>query len=185
MIANPQPSKMTVEAYLEWESRQEKRYEYVNGEALAMADGSAAHDRVVLNLHTILKAHLSSHHCRVLMADVKLQISSLGFHFYPDVMVSCHERDRTASTVIQQPLLIVEVLTSDTEAYDRSRKFAHYRKLTSLREYVLVSAEQVSVECYRRRENHQWLYEPYGAGSAIALESIGFSCPIDVLYEKV
>ncbi len=140
---------------------------------------------IALNLYTLLRPHLRQRGCRAFVADVKVPIDSKGPYYYPDVIVSCDERDRSAIKLIQYPLLIVEVLSPGTEAYDRSEKFAQYRKLSTLQEYVLVESERVSVECYRRGEKRQWIYEPFVAGDTLTLESIDFSCPINFLYEDV
>jgi Uma2 family endonuclease len=185
MIAHSKHPKITVEDYLEWESHQEVRHEYVDGEVFAMTGGTIPHNLVSLNLYTLLRPHLRQGGCRAFVADVKVPISSKGPYYYPDVIVSCDERDRPAVKLIQYPMLIVEVLSPGTETYDPSEKFAQYRKLSTLQEYVLVESERVSVECYRRRENRQWIYEPFTTGDILTLESIDFSCPINLLYKDV
>jgi Uma2 family endonuclease len=184
MIAPPEPLKMTVEAYLDWESHQDLRHEYINGNVFAMTGGTIPHNDIALNLYTALRPHLRSRGCRINVADVKVQVTST-LYLYPDLMVSCDERDRNAIKAVQYPKLIVEVLSPGTETYDRKDKFALYRKLSTLEEYVLVDSESMSVECYQRSSDRRWIYEPYTADDTIALESIQFSCAIDLLYEGV
>jgi Uma2 family endonuclease len=184
MIATPEPQKMTVEAYLQWEAQQELRYEYVNGDIFAMTGGTIPHNDIALNLYTALRPHLRPRNCRVNVSDVKVQVTST-IYLYPDLMVSCDERDRNAVKAIQYPKLITEVLSPGTETYDRKNKFALYRKFSTLEEYVLIDSESISVECYRRSGNRRWIYEPYAAGDTITLESIEFSCAIELLYESV
>lgn len=184
MIATPQPHKMTVEAYLEWEPRQEQRHEYINGEVLAMTGGTIPHNDIALNLYTALRPHLRTRGCRVNVADVKVQVTSTLYR-YPDLVISCDERDKTALQSVQYPKLIVEVLSPGTAAQDRGDKFEEYRTIDTLQEYVLVDSTKVRVECYRRGEGRMWLYYPYTQGETITLGSIDFSCPIALLYEDV
>ena len=110
---------------------------------------------------------------------------SPSLYRYPDVGVSCDERDLSALQAIQFPKLIVEVLSPGTEAFDSGLKFKEYRSLPSLEEYRLISSTQIAVERYHHGEGRLWLYYPYQAGDVIALESIGLERPIDTLYENV
>lgn len=176
---------MTREEYLVWEPLQELRYEYWEGEAVAMTGGTIPHNDIALNLYRALYPYVRDRGCRVNVADVKVDVAETGRYFYPDLVVSCDARDRTAIQLLQFPTLIVEVLSPATEANDRGDKFKQYMTLPTLREYVMVDAESISVECYRRGEGRMWLYFPYAAGDVITLESLGFACPIEQLYEDV
>ncbi len=182
MIATPEPIKMSVEEYLDWEVRQELRYEYVNGDVLARTGGSIPHNDIALNFYTALRSHIRARNCRINVADVKVQVTS-SIYLYPDLVISCDERDRAAVKAISYPTLIVEVLSPGTETYDRKEKFALYRKFSSLDEYVLVDSESISVECYRRSGSRCWIYEPYTSSDTIALESIEFTCAIAPRYD--
>ena len=184
MIAASQPQQMTVEAYLEWEPRQELRYEFVNGDIFAMTGGTLPHNDIAINLLTVLRPHVRRQGCRINIADAKVNITP-SIYRYPDVVVSCDERDRTAINAIQHPKIIVEVLSAGTEAFDRGDKFKEYRTLPSLEEYILISSTQVNVEIYRRGEGRLWLYTAYQAGDVIKLESIGFEFAIAILYEDI
>jgi Uma2 family endonuclease len=125
------------------------------------------------------------------MADAKLGISEKGHFHYPDIMVTCDERDRRAIELIQYPCLVVEVLSPGTEAYNRGDKFKHYRRLKSLKEYVLISADKMNVECYRINERGKWKLTAYSVEKTeeiepeIYLNSVDFCCPIFLLYEDV
>ncbi len=186
MVTSPQPpQKMTIEEYLEWESQQEVRHEYVSGEVFAMTGGTIPHNDIALNLYTALRPHLRSRGCRINVSDVKVQVSPASPYYYPDVIVSCDSRDLNARKFIQYPKLIVEVLFPSTEAKDRGEKFTYYQTMPSLQEYVLIDSEKVAVECYRRGEGRMWLYYPYIAGDVISLSSIEFECPDKLLYEGV
>lgn len=175
---------MTVEAYLAWEPRQELRYEFVDGEVFAMAGGTIAHNDIAVNLLAALRPHLRKQGCRINIADAKVNVTKSRYR-YPDLVITCDERDKTALDAIQYPKLIVEVLSAGTEALDRGDKLKEYCKLPSLEEYVLVSSTQISVEIYRRAQGRFWLYTAYQPGDSIVLESVGFEFPINLLYEDI
>lgn len=133
MIASPQNlPKMTAAEYLEWEVKQELRYEYIDGEILAMTGGSIAYNDIALNFYSVLRPHLRERGCRVNVADVKVQIPTNNQYFYPDLVVTCHPEDLKARYFIQHPKMIVEVLSPNTESYDRTKKFKSYRQIPTL-----------------------------------------------------
>ncbi|MCT7955938.1 Uma2 family endonuclease [Laspinema palackyanum] len=196
MIANPNHNYMSPEEYLEWEEKQPLKYEYMNGkvfakneeinsENLALTGRTIAHNEIAVNLTTALKNHLRGKGFKVLMADSKLGVSESGPFHYPDVMVTCNEQDKLAKTVINFPCLIAEVLSPGTEGFDRGQKFQNYRQISTLREYLLVSANQKMVECFRLNEKGLWELSTYGEGDEIELTSIEFRVPIDLIYEDV
>ncbi|HAG82174.1 MAG TPA: hypothetical protein DCL61_13665 [Cyanobacteria bacterium UBA12227] len=186
MIANFQFSqKMTAEEYLEWEAKQEFRHEYVDGEIIAMTGGSLPHNDIALNFYTALRPHVRQRGCRVNVSDAKVQARKNSRYFYPDLVVSCDPDDLKSREFIQNPKVIVEVLSPSTANYDRTKKLKYYRQIPSLQEYVLVDSEEIGLEIYRRGEGKMWLYYQYEVGEAIALESIEFECLIDLLYEGV
>lgn len=192
MIAHPQFPLMTASEYLEWEAQQPIKYEYINGEVYAMTGGTLFHNEIALNLVTALKIHLRGKNCRVFMADAKLGISEKGPFHYPDIMVSCDPRDKNARQVIYHPCLIVEVLSPSTEAYDRGQKFKNYRCLDSLQEYILISSNQINVECYRLNERRKWELTTYSIeampieeSEPIILNSIDLQLPISLIYENI
>jgi Uma2 family endonuclease len=185
MIATPQPSQMSVEAYLDWEPQQEMRYEYINGEIYAMTGGTIPHNDIAINLLSTLLPQVRTQGCRLNMADVKLQIDASGVYYYPDLIVSCDPRDLNARKFIQFPKLIAEVLSPGTADKDRGDKFRDYQRIPTLQEYLLISSEKISAECYRRGEGRMWLYYPYSVGDEIALESLGYSIAIEQLYVGV
>lgn len=185
MIAIPDRNYMTSQEYLEWEERQDIKYEYVNGEVFAMTGGTIPHTTIALNLASALKSHLRGSGCRAYMADAKVGISEDGPFHYPDVVVSCDERDRQAIKFIQYPCLIVEVLSPSTEGYDRGGKFTHYRRIQTLREYVLIDAEKIGVECFRLNDRGLWELHPYEEGDEVHLTSVDFHFPMSLVYEDV
>ncbi|MEG4351872.1 Uma2 family endonuclease [Microcoleus sp. LAD1_D5] len=186
MISIPQaPQKMTVEEYLKWEAQQEIRHEYVNGEVFAMTGCTIPHNDLALNFYTALRPHLRSRGCRMNVSDVKLQVSFQSRYYYPDVIVSCDPQDMNSRTFIQNPKIIVEVLSPSTSAKDRDEKFTCYLKIPTLQEYILIDSQKIFVERYCRGEGRMWLYYSYTAGEIVTLSSIGFDLPIELLYEGV
>ncbi|MBD2483650.1 Uma2 family endonuclease [Planktothrix sp. FACHB-1365] len=186
MISEPQyPQKMTVEAYLEWEATQELRHEYVDGKILAMTGGSIPHNDIALNLYTALRPHLRQRGCRVNVSDVKVQTHQNSRYFYPDLVITCDPEDLKSRKFIQNPKVIVEVLSPSTASYDCTKKLKYYRQISSLQEYMLIDSESISVEVYHRGEGKMWYYYGYENGDVIALKSIEFECPMELLYEGI
>jgi Uma2 family endonuclease len=157
MIAQAQSSfpsqPMTVVEYLAWETEQPIKYEYVNyeyvyeyvnyeyvnGQVYAMAGGTLPHNDIAVNLTSALRAFLRGTGCKVRMADAKVRVSAAGPYFYPDLVVSCDDRDQRAIEAISYPKCIVEVLSPSTAAgFDRGDKFRYYRRISTLEEYLLL-----------------------------------------------
>ena len=129
MTAQFQIQRMTPEEYLAWEEQQPMKYEYLNGKVYGMTRETLPHNDIALNLASALKSHLQGKGCKVQTADTKVGASTNGAFFYPDVVVSCDPRDRESRNIIYYPCLIVEILSSTTEAFDRAQKFQHYRQI--------------------------------------------------------
>lgn len=174
----------TYDDYLEWEQRQPERHEYVRGEVFAMAGTTDRHNEISMNFTTLLRQHLRGTPCRAYMADVKVRVEAADCGFYPDVQVTCAESDRADRLVKRSPVLVVEVLSDSTAAYDLGDKFAAYQQLDSLREYVLVDQERIRVQIYRRRDG-QWWVDSIGPGGRLRLDSVELDCPVEALYEDL
>ncbi|NES76089.1 MULTISPECIES: Uma2 family endonuclease [Okeania] len=186
MIAQPENhQKTTAEEYLEWEAKQEFRHEYVDGEILAMTGASLPHVDIALSFYRALYPHLRQRGCRVYVSDAKVQDAKNNRYFYPDLVISCNADDLKSRTFLQNPSVIIEVLSPSTRGYDRDDKFKYYRQFSSLQEYVLVDSESIYVEIYQRGEGRMWLYSAYIEGEDFTLSSIEFNCAVDVLYEDV
>lgn len=184
----PQPKiPFGPEDYLAWEHEQPLRHEYVEGEVFAMSGASDAHGTAALNLAATLRASLRGSPCKTFIADMKVHVEAANSFFYPDILVTCDPRDRTpeASHVKRHPLLIVEVLSPSTEAYDRGNKFAAYRRLASLQEYVLVSLDERRIEVFRRDATGHWVLYPFALDEELELSSIAFRCPVAEVFEGV
>jgi Uma2 family endonuclease len=151
-----------------------------------MVGAKKPHVVIAGNLVTLFNNHLEDSPCLVLSSDIKVRLEEADCYYYPDVAVTCDERDTNSTDdFILYPCLIIEVLSSSTAAFDRGEKFADYQTSPSLREYVLINQSEMSVECFRISESEGWVSQIYGIGDEVYLDSIGFRCDIAAIYRKV
>ena len=176
-------SRMTYAEYLELERTSEVKHEYLRGEVFAMAGGTPEHARLAANIIGALTAALRGRTCSVFTSDARVRIEATDRATYPDVTVVCGRLEHAADDPdsITNPVVIVEILSDATEAEDRGEKFAHYRRLASLREYVLVSQRARRLEVYRRRDE-RWMLDEAGTGETLRLESIDVALVVDEVY---
>jgi Uma2 family endonuclease len=179
------PHYFSADEYLQWEDQQEEKHEYVDGVIYTMAGASESHVDVTTNLTVILANHLRGRDCKLFPSDMRLNIASKNIYYYPDLLVTCDERDRLNKKQKNYPCLIIELLSESTEAKDRGVKFAHYQTIESLQEYVLVSQWEQRVEVFRRRDRKFWLLQTYTTDEIVELESIDIEIPITAIYEGV
>ena len=179
---------ISADDYLRVERAAEFRSEYVAGQIFAMSGGSGKHGALIMACGAELRTGLKGCGCSV-YTDVRLQVgANRTAYFYPDVMVVCGETlyFDGCTDLITNPGLVVEVLSPSTEVYDRTRKFALYRQVPSLREYVLVSQDEMRVEWYTRNDAGKWEYqEVSGADGVCQLEVLGVTIPLGEMYEGV
>ncbi len=187
MISTPEHfPQFTPLAYLEWEAQQEFRYEFVDGQIHRIAAETL--DRAIIattNLRKMLQDRLHCTICRVFGDDIKIQISESNSFCYPDISVSGDVHDRSANNFITHPCAIVEVLSPNTETYDRGEKFGLYRQLPSLQEYVLVSTDRIHLDVHRQPTAGMWEFVAYSSGDIVELTSVNFSFEIDRVYEGI
>ncbi|MEG4631998.1 Uma2 family endonuclease [Microcoleus sp. AR_TQ3_B6] len=183
MVALPDRPSMSAEEYLAWEPTQEERYEYWDGEVVAISGQTRNHNRITINFFKLLDDSLNLPY-EIYIIDVKLKVQPGKNYFYPDVVVTCDDRDNDPQ-LVQFPSLIIEVLSPSTEAADRGIKFAKYRQFSTLQEYVLMQAEQPGVEIFRRNQQGQWVLSEYGLGDSLQLESVNLEIAIADLYRQV
>ena len=176
-------SRFDAAAYLAWEETQPGRNEYIAGELFAMVGVRQSHNVATGNLYNALRRELKGSPCRVFIESVKTRIEAADCFFYPDVAVTCDTRDRDTPDYISHPLLIVEVLSDSTAAFDRGAKFAAYRKLESLRDYVLIDVAAQRVEVFRRNAENHWVLYDYGVGETIELASLSLRLDVDELLD--
>ena len=185
----PQPKRyITEEAYSELERVSTIKHEYYQGEVYAMTGGTENHNLLGGNIHATLHTQLRRRPCKVYNSDQRIKVLATGLHTYPDVTVVCGEAqfiDRPHLTLVN-PTVIVEVLSPSTERYDRGMKFQHYRTITTLQEYILISQDQHRIEHYTRQESGVWLLsEAIGLETQITLRSIDCVLTLEDVYEKV
>jgi len=185
MIANKSQNYISPEEYLKLEELSQIKHEYIQGEIYAMAGASDAHVTVAGNLFALLRNHVRGSGCRIYMSDMKARIESKNLYYYPDVMVSCDERDKAFQSYKRYPCLIIEVFSKGTEGLDRGDKFADYQELETLQEYVLISQKRQRVECFRRNAEGLWVLTSYTQGSEVYLASVHFRTSMDAIYEDV
>lgn len=180
----------TPQQYLAQEREAEYKSEYVGGQIYAMSGASREHNLIAGNIFADLHAQLRSQPCESYMSDMRVKVSSTGMYTYPDVVVVCgepHFEDEHVDTLLN-PTVLIEVLLPSTEAYDRGEKFAHYRRLTSLTDYLLVSQDKARVEHFVRQgiKSSQWvLTEISGLDSVLQLPSVGCKVALRDVYNKV
>ncbi|MGY6275925.1 Uma2 family endonuclease [Methylomonas sp. MgM2] len=176
---------MTADDFLAWEATQTEKHEFVSGEAFAMVGARQNHVVVSLNIAAALKQRLRGTPCRAYISDLKLRVETADAFFYPDVMVSCHPDDLKSQQYISHPTLIVEVLSESTAAYDRGGKFAAYRGLESLQEYVIVDIDSRRVECFRRTSNNEWLLHDYHGEVSCEFQSLDIGLALADIFEDI
>jgi len=175
-------------SYLQQEREATEKSEYLNGQVYAMAGASREHNQLVFNLAGLLHGPLRGSPCSAYVNDMRVRSRTSEAYFYPDLTVVCNDaefEDDEMNTLLN-PVLIIEVLSPLTEGYDRGAKFAHYRQIESLREYVLIAQDRFSIERYIRSEDGQWiLSEASTPESMVELTTIGCHLQVDEVYEKV
>jgi len=185
VAAKEQQRYFTPEEYFAWEEHQPEKHELIDGQVYAMTGGTQNHSAIKLNIAGLIKAHLRGSKCRVFNSDVKVNILHTTNYTYPDLSVTCDERDQVHPLYITYPCLIVEVLSPNTEAYDRGKKFERYRRNPNLIDYVLVSSDEMAIDIYHRNDAGDWLILSYRGGDRVELKSIGLSVAIEQCYEDI
>ena len=175
----------TPEEYFAWEEQQPEKYEYMDGEVYAMSGGSVNHGRIAIRLTGLFDNHLANTTCITGNSDIKLNIVEANNYTYPDASVTCDDRDKTTSQYITYPCLIVEVLSSSTESYDRGGKFRLYRKNPSLQDYLLVSSTSIEMDLYHKNNADEWIIVNYKEGDIVELKSINLSFSIEQIYRNL
>lgn len=179
---------VTPQEYLERERRAETKSEYFNGEIYALAGASLRHTVIAANVIATFHAQFRGRPCTVHTGDLRVKVNPTGLYTYPDVVVVCGQPtfDDAQKDTLLNPTLIVEVLSESTEAYDRARKFDHYRKLESLTDYLLISQDLALVEHRVRQSADKWLIGFFmGLDTVVAIPSLDCELPLADVYDKI
>jgi Uma2 family endonuclease len=181
--------RYTLEEYLELEKHAEERYAYCNGEVVAMSGASLRHNRIVRNLMRAVDARLAGKPCEVLPTDMRIKVPKALPYRYADLVVVCGEpviEDMQGLEVLVNPLIIFEVLSASTEAYDRGIKFFEYQSIASFQEYVLVAQDCPHITHYMRQEHGQWLRSDlHGMAEQLVLRALDCAIPVVEMYRQV
>ncbi len=178
---------LTPKEYLDWERKSDTKHEYLRGEIIAMSGASREHSLIVTNISGELYIQLKGGICEVHTNDMRVRTHPETSYFYPDVVVVCGEprfADNAFDTLLN-PIVLVEVLSPSTQAYDRGEKFKSYQQLTSLQEYILVSQDEVHIEHYRRQETEWKLTEFRSLENILSLVSIECALSLPDIYRRV
>jgi Uma2 family endonuclease len=185
---SPRPEPLATPAeYLARERTASTKSEYVNGRVYAMAGASRVHNVIVGNTFAELRAQLRGRGCEAYVSDMRVKVGPTGLYTYPDVAALCDEprfEDDHFDTLLN-PSLIIEVLSPSTESYDRGEKFAHYRRLETLNDYVLISQGTSRVEHYRREGDHWMFTEVDDLQAELAIASLGCVLKLREIYDRV
>jgi Uma2 family endonuclease len=186
MVTQPRPH-LTPAEYLAMERQAETKSEYHDGEIVAMAGASREHNLIAMNTVRELSTQLRGRPCETYPSDMRVRIPARNISTYPDIVVVCGEpefEDAEVDTLLN-PTVIIEVLSSSTERYDRGRKFAQYRTLPSLREYLLIAQDEHRIDYYRREADGNWFIgEAQGRDATLTL-AIGCTLALADIYERI
>lgn len=189
MSALPEYPKRKSEAeYLAFERESNIKHEYMDGEIFAMAGASRSHNLISVNIITALRNQARTKGCTVYPSDMRIRIEALADYAYPDVSVLCGDSQFAEDVFdsLLNPSLIIEVLSPSTEKYDRGKKFQKYRKIDTLREYLLVSQDSPRIERYLLNDNQKWeLTDAIGLETTLELPSIGCELNLREVYDLV
>ncbi|HVG19722.1 MAG TPA: Uma2 family endonuclease [Blastocatellia bacterium] len=179
---------ITPEDYLAFDRKAEVKSEYYAGRVIAFAGASKSHNLIVANVLAGIHRQLMNRPCNVYPSDLRVRISKTGMYAYPDVVVTCGEEQFADDNndILLNPIVLVEVLSESTASYDRGDKFEHYRRIESLREYVIVAQEPYRVDQYVRQNDTQWLLTEFHAAEGIVqLRSINCELALKEIYAKI
>jgi Uma2 family endonuclease len=177
-----------MEQYLQFERAQERKHEYYAGEIVALAGTSERHNVILTNLIAGLHGQLRKRPCNLYPSDMRVKIPRSRTYTYPDISVVCGSPtyDDPKRDTLVNPMVIIEILSPSTEAYDRGKKFASYRMIESLQEYIMVSQEKLLIEQYVRQSDHQWaLIVHMYRDTTVQLQAIQCQLAVADIYENV
>ena len=187
MTAQPKKRKYTPEEYLALEKKAGYKSEYVDGYVFKLAGGTEAHNDITLNVASRLRTKLRGK-CKTYANDMKVWVEEAGTFFYPDVTVACGKRKfyRGNTGIVENPVLLVEVLSKSTEEYDKNDKFFTYQNIESFQEYVLISQSKPVVQQYFKQKDGNWkIKATIGLESKVYFESVETEISLRDIYDLV
>ena len=192
MASSAAQTYLTPEEYITLERKaipngETVRSEYVKGKIIAMSGASRAQNLITSNISGELRNLLKGSECETYANEMRVSTPSTSSYFYPDVVVVCEEPrfEDDVFDILLNPIILVEVLSPSTEAYDRGEKFIHYRQIESLQEYILVAQDKICVEIFRRQENNWILTDFQNLEELLPLNSVQSELPLREIYDRV
>ncbi len=177
--------RLSEKEYLVRERAARYKSEYRQGRMVAMTGASRQHNRITVDLTAVLSTQLRDRPCEVFVSDMRVKVRAAGLYTYPDVVALCGPAEFEDEDTLLNPALIVEVLSPSTESYDREEKFAAYRTLDSLREYVLIAQDRMHVERWVREDDLWHATAREAPDAVLELTSIGCAVPLREIYRRV
>ncbi len=180
--------KITPDEYLKFEKNSEFKHEYFDGEIFAMVGASLNHNRISFNLSRELGNQLKNSSCEGFSGDMRVKVKEIEKYTYPDIVVACDkiELEENGVDTLLNPIVIMEILSDSTEAYDRGLKFEHYQLIGSLQEYILISQHSCTVVRYLRNQDDSWNYKKHtDMNKILKLESIKCELSLSEIYHRV
>lgn len=187
LMVLPKTKKYTPEEYLALEEKAESKSEFVDGYIFTMAGGTEAHIQISFNVTKLFSDKLRGK-CRAYQSEMKVWVEEANTFFYPDVTVVCGERKfhNDRRDIVENPILLVEVLSASTKEYDKNDKFLTYQNIESFQEYVLISQNQAAVQQYMRQPDGSWTYKAtIGLKSKVHFQSVGAKLLLKDIYDLV
>lgn len=178
---------MSPEEYLEWEREQEFRHEYHDGEIIVMQGASLRHNYVNMNLVLVIGSHLRHKPCDIFSHDLRLEAKAANSYYYPDIVIVCDKPEPLdeKEDMINNPAVVIEVLSPSTRFNDINRKKASYMSLPSLKEYIMVDSVSVMVNIIRKTAAGTWKSDVLrDLSDTMTIQTIGFSIPLSEIYRK-
>jgi Uma2 family endonuclease len=175
------PTNLSESQYLTLDSDSELRHEYIGGQVYAMSGAGKNHRMITMSLTSAIYQHLINSPCNVNAMDAQVKVANN--YFYPDIVIDCDENSKADSLYVEQPKLIIEVLSKSTRHIDKGPKLLNYINIASVEEYVMIEQDLVSIDILRREDN--WLLLHYGPGDTVEFKSIDLCMPIEQLYARV
>jgi Uma2 family endonuclease len=176
---------LTVEEYLDIDRSSERPSEFHDGEMFPIEAAAINHGRIQGNVYAAMRQRFANTDCEAFLSSLRVEIPSFKRYTYPDLMVACGKLelgDKHRDTLLN-PIVLFEILSPSTAGYDRGEKLFLYQSIASLREYILISQDQVLIERYRRQNDRQWLYEAISSIDAeLTLDSAGCAVPLREIY---
>ncbi len=184
-----QPKKrLTIEEYIELDKTSEEKFEYFDGEVFNMSGVHPNHSRLELRLARLLGEQIEKRGCTVFSSNLRVKVPSMSPYRYPDLSALCSKpefEEHSGLLCLTNPVVLVEILSPSTEAFDRGEKFTHYKSIASFREYLLIAQNKKNITHYLKQSERAWLQTEYSAGEVLQIASLECELDVDALYNGI